>query len=67
MLLGTEGVELSFTEGAVRAVAEVAEQANLQLENIGARRLHTVLERVLGDISFTAPQKASEARKQVTP
>lgn len=62
LLLATEGVDLHFTEGAIRAVARVAEQANKLLDNIGARRLHTVLERVLADISFDAPDKVVEAR-----
>lgn len=63
-LLATEGVALSFTEGAVRALASLAEQANRLLDNIGARRLHTVLERVLADISFGAPERVAEARQQ---
>ncbi|KAG2439719.1 hypothetical protein HYH02_010598 [Chlamydomonas schloesseri] len=61
-LLATEGVRLVFTDGAVRAAARLAEQANRLLDNIGARRLHTILERVLADISFTAPERAAEAR-----
>ncbi|GBF99764.1 ATP-dependent protease ATP-binding subunit [Raphidocelis subcapitata] len=61
-LLATEGVCLSFTDGAVAAVASAAEEANRLLDNIGARRLHTVLERVLADISFSAPEKAAAAR-----
>ncbi|GIL69967.1 hypothetical protein Vretimale_10038 [Volvox reticuliferus] len=63
-LLATEGVQLVFTEGAIRAVASLAEQANKLLDNIGARRLHTVLERVLADISFGAPERVAEARKE---
>ena len=46
MLLKTEGVQLSFSDDALRAIAEVAEQANQQMENIGARRLYTILELV---------------------
>ena len=49
---------LSFSEGAVRAVAEVAEEANRALDNIGARRLHTVLERLVDEVSFDAPERA---------
>lgn len=49
MLLATEGVDLQFTDAAVRAVAQVAEEANKLLDNIGARRLHTVLERILSE------------------
>lgn len=55
-LLKTEGVSAEFTEAGVRALAHVAFTANTQLENIGARRLHTVLESVLEDVSFKAPE-----------
>jgi ATP-dependent HslUV protease ATP-binding subunit HslU len=54
-LLETEGVKLNFTEDAVAAVARFATSVNEQTENIGARRLHTILEKVLDDISFEAP------------
>jgi ATP-dependent HslUV protease ATP-binding subunit HslU len=57
-LLQTEGVTLDFTEDAIDALAEVAVHLNGTLENIGARRLQTVMERVLDDISFEAPDKA---------
>ncbi|KAF6261385.1 ATP-dependent hsl protease ATP-binding subunit hslU [Scenedesmus sp. NREL 46B-D3] len=61
-LMGCEGVELVFTTEAVQEVAAMAEQINKEVENIGARRLHTVLERLVEDISFEAPDKvASEA------
>jgi ATP-dependent HslUV protease ATP-binding subunit HslU len=53
-LLGTEGVNLSFTEDAVDALARVAAHVNASVENIGARRLQTVMERVLDDVSFAA-------------
>jgi len=59
-LLGTERVALTFTEDAVDALAELAADINDRVENIGARRLHTVLERLLEDISFTATDKAGE-------
>ncbi|KAG2488959.1 hypothetical protein HYH03_012577 [Edaphochlamys debaryana] len=62
-LLATEGVRLSFTDGSLRAASRLAEAANRLLDNIGARRLHTVLERVLADISFSAPEKVAEARR----
>lgn len=62
VLLFTEGIELQFTDGAIRATAQAAEDANNLLDNIGARRLHTVLERILTDISFTAPERAAAAR-----
>jgi ATP-dependent HslUV protease ATP-binding subunit HslU len=54
-LLETEGVKLNITEDAVAAVARFATCVNEQTENIGARRLHTILEKVLDEISFEAP------------
>ncbi|MDW7712470.1 MAG: ATP-dependent protease ATPase subunit HslU [Deferrisomatales bacterium] len=54
-LLDTEGVELRFTEDAVDEIAEMAVQVNDKTENIGARRLHTILERVVEELSFQAP------------
>jgi len=54
-LMGTEGVSLDFTEDGIRRIAETAWQVNERTENIGARRLHTVLERLLEDVSFSAP------------
>ncbi|MEE9615174.1 MAG: ATP-dependent protease ATPase subunit HslU, partial [Thermodesulfobacteriota bacterium] len=54
-LLETEGVELVFTDDAVEEIAAIATKVNDSMENIGARRLHTVMERVLDDISFNAP------------
>ena len=54
-LLGTEGIELEFDEGAIRRIAELANVVNDRSENIGARRLHTVMEKLLDDISFEAP------------
>ncbi|MXZ81076.1 MAG: ATP-dependent protease ATPase subunit HslU [Gammaproteobacteria bacterium] len=53
-LMDTEGVQLVFAEGAVRRIAEIAWQVNEQTENIGARRLHTVMERLLETVSFEA-------------
>jgi ATP-dependent HslUV protease ATP-binding subunit HslU len=55
-LLKTEQVELSFSDDAVDALAEIAAGVNMRSENIGARRLHTVLERVLDELSFSAPE-----------
>jgi len=54
-LLKTENVALVFTDNAVRKIAEIAEEVNLKTENIGARRLHTLMERLLEDILFDAP------------
>jgi ATP-dependent HslUV protease ATP-binding subunit HslU len=59
-LMGTEKVTLVFTDDAVDALAELAADINERVENIGARRLHTVLERLLEEISFTATDKAGE-------
>ncbi len=59
-LLETEGLSVSFTEDGVRRIAEVAYQVNEGTENIGARRLHTVLERLLEEVSFTASDLAGE-------
>jgi ATP-dependent HslUV protease ATP-binding subunit HslU len=59
-LLGTENVTLSFTDDAVDALSDLAADINERIENIGARRLHTVLERLLEDISFTATDRAGE-------
>ncbi len=60
-LMKTEGVALQFTEDAVKRIAEVAWQVNESTENIGARRLHTVLERLLETVSFEAPDHAGES------
>ncbi|HEY5089622.1 MAG TPA: ATP-dependent protease ATPase subunit HslU [Polyangia bacterium] len=60
-LLGTEDVTLSFADDAVDALADLAADINDRVENIGARRLHTVLERLLEDISFTATDRAGES------
>jgi ATP-dependent HslUV protease ATP-binding subunit HslU len=55
-LLATEGVDIEFTPDGIEEIARIAEEANTKAENIGARRLHTVLERLLEDISFRAPE-----------
>jgi ATP-dependent HslUV protease ATP-binding subunit HslU len=60
-LLATEGVTLTFTDDAIDAIADVAVSVNGSVENIGARRLQTVMERVLDEISFVAPDKHGEA------
>jgi len=59
-LMGTEGVTLTFTEGAIDTLAELSAEINQSVENIGARRLHTVMERLLDEISFTAPDRDGE-------
>ena len=65
-LLATEGVELDFDDEAVVALADVAWRANTTLENIGARRLHTVLERVLEELSFSASELAPHQPVRIT-
>jgi len=60
-LLRTEGIELTFTPDAVDEIAEMAERVNEKTENIGARRLHTILERVVEELSFQAPDRGNEA------
>lgn len=59
-LLGTEGVGLSFSEPAVERLAAIAEKANSRTENIGARRLHTIMEHLLEDVSFDAPEMGGQ-------
>ena len=59
-LLATEEVTLDFTEDAVAEIAEIASEVNRNVENIGARRLHTIMERLLEEISFTATDRANE-------
>jgi len=60
-LLATEGVSITFTTDGVRRIAEIAFQVNESTENIGARRLHTVMERLLDVISFEAPDRSGES------
>ena len=60
-LMLAEGVQLSFTDDAILAIARIAAKVNSSVENIGARRLQTVMERVLDEVSFTAPDRAGEA------
>src|SRR3954464_4995359 len=62
-LLGTEGVTLVFTDDAIDAIADIAVEVNSNVENIGARRLQTVMERVLDEISFSASDRAGETVK----
>ncbi len=59
-LLETEGIRLSFTGDAVAEIAEIASLVNQRMENIGARRLHTIMERLLDEISFEAPDRADK-------
>jgi ATP-dependent HslUV protease ATP-binding subunit HslU len=58
--MATEGVELHFGDDGVRRIAEIAWQVNESTENIGARRLSTVLERLLDTVSYEAPDRSGE-------
>ena len=58
-LIATEGVKLNFKEEAISEIASIATKVNEEVENIGARRLHTILEKILEDISFNASEKKS--------
>jgi ATP-dependent HslUV protease ATP-binding subunit HslU len=60
-LLGTEGVEVTFTDDGIAALAKIAAEVNQSVENIGARRLHTVMERVFEELSFHAPDRAGQS------
>src|SRR6202795_880736 len=62
-LMGTEGVTLEFTQDAIDAIADIAVAVNSSIENIGARRLQTVMERVLDEVSFAAPDRSGETVK----
>ena len=59
-LMETEGVKVAFTEDGIAAIAKIAAEVNLSVENIGARRLYTVIERVFEKLSFVAPDKSGE-------
>ena len=56
-LISSEGVKLVFKEDAIAEIAEIAAKVNEEIENIGARRLHTILEKILEEISFSASDK----------
>ena len=59
-LLATEGVKLEFTNEALGTMADIAHQVNRNMQNIGARRLYTIMEKVLEDLSFDAPERSGE-------
>ena len=59
-MMKTEGLHLEFTDDALREICGIAAEVNQQMEDIGARRLHTVMEKLLEDISFTAPEKGKQ-------
>jgi ATP-dependent HslUV protease ATP-binding subunit HslU len=60
-LLGTEDLTLEFTDDAVAALADMAVEINRTVENLGARRLHTVMEKLLEDVSFTASDRGGQS------
>ena len=62
-LLETEGVNVKFTESGITAIAKIAAEVNQAVENIGARRLYTVIERVFEELSYTAPDRVNEKIK----
>ena len=62
-LLKTEGVELAFEDDAIREIARMAADLNKSVENIGARRLHTVMERIMEEISFQAAEEGMHGTK----
>jgi len=65
-LIGAEGVKLEFEDDAVREIARMAAQLNKTVENIGARRLHTVMERIMENISFEAAEMEEDVVMTVT-
>ena len=65
-LLETEGIEIEFSDEAIRRIAEVAFEVNQNTDNIGARRLHTIMEKLLEDLSFEAPE-ISMGKITITP
>ena len=65
-LMGTEGVNVEFAADGVRRIAEIAFHVNERTENIGARRLHTVIERLLERVSYEAAEKAGDGKGTVT-
>ena len=60
-LMATEQVDVTFTDDGIAAIAKIAADVNESIENIGARRLHTIIERVFEELSFTAPDRTGEA------
>ena len=60
-LMGTENVTVTFTEDGIAALARIAAEVNQSVENIGARRLYTVMERVFEELSFTAPDRTGDS------
>jgi ATP-dependent HslUV protease ATP-binding subunit HslU len=65
--MATEGVSLVFSEDAITAIARFAYEVNSAVENVGAQRLQTIIERVLDDISFTAPDHWARPSRSMPP
>ena len=65
-MLKTEGVELFFEDEAIREIAKMAAELNKSVENIGARRLHTVMEKIMEEISFEAAEAKEDTKVTVT-
>ena len=65
-LLKTEGLEVEFTTGAIRRIANLSMESNRTIENIGARRLHSIVERTVEDISFSAPDMEPGTKVVIT-
>ena len=65
-LLRTDGIEIEFSDDAIRAIARIATQVNEEVENIGARRLHTIMTSLLEEILFEAPEKISATKLAIT-
>lgn len=64
-LLATEGVDLTFSDGAIRAIARIAAQVNESVENIGARRLHTIMTNLLEELMFDIPENFSDEHVEI--
>jgi ATP-dependent HslUV protease ATP-binding subunit HslU len=59
--MATEGINLEFSEGAILEIAKTAARVNERTENIGARRLHTIMETLLEELSFSAPEQSAKS------
>lgn len=60
-LMETEGVDVTFSDDGISAIAKIAAEVNQSVENIGARRLYTVMERIFEELSFVAPDKSGQS------
>ena len=64
-LLATEGVDLTFSDGAIREIAKIAARVNESVENIGARRLHTIMTNLLEELMFNIPENFSDEHVEI--